>query len=104
MAPKLNMPLTPSQRRYLRQLAHPLKPVLMVGAKGVTDAVCNELEVALRQHELLKIRLGGGDRQQRADELARLLESSGAAEVQTVGHVASVYRAHPEQPRLALPR
>lgn len=99
---KLNMPLSSNQRRYLRQLAHPLKPVVMVGAKGITDAVCKELDQTLNQHELLKIRLAG-DRDQRAADLAQLLESSGAESVQVIGHIASIYRPHPEQPRLALP-
>lgn len=96
------MALSANQRRYLRQLAHPLKPVVTVGAKGVTDAVCRELDLTLKQHELLKIRLSG-DRQQRATDLDKMLAASGAERVQTIGHVASVYRPHPEQPRLALP-
>ncbi len=100
--PKLNMSLSANQRRYLRQLAHPLKPVVMIGAKGVTDAVCKELDLALTQHELLKVKLTG-DREERAAELEKLLAASGAESVQMIGHVASLYRPHPEQPRLALP-
>lgn len=96
------MNLAANQRRYLRQLAHDLKPVVMVGNKGVTPAVCRELDLSLLQHELLKVRLSG-DREQRDAELAALLAASGAVEVQQVGHVASLYRPHPEQPRLALP-
>ena len=103
MARKLNMTLSANQRRYLRQLAHPLKPVVMVGAKGVTEAVCKELDLALNQHELLKVKLAG-DRDERAAELDKLLEATGAQSVQMIGHVASLYRPHPEQPRLALPR
>lgn len=99
---KLNMALSAHQRRYLRQLAHPLKPVVTVGAKGATEAVCRELDLTLNQHELLKIRLAG-DRAQRTADLEKLLDASGAQCVQTIGHVASVYRPHPEQPRLALP-
>lgn len=102
MAQSIPMPLSATQRRYLRQLAHPLKPVVMLGAKGATEAVCKELDLALTQHELLKVRLSG-DRDERAAALAQLLEATGAESVQTVGHVASLYRPHPEQPRLALP-
>lgn len=100
--PNLNMPLSRNQLRYLRQLAHPLKPVVTVGNKGVTEAVCRELDLTLNQHELLKIRLAG-DREQRSADLDKLLAASGAEAVQTIGHIASVYRPHPEQPRLALP-
>ncbi len=97
------MTLSANQRRYLRQLAHPLKPVVMLGTKGVTEAVCRELDLALTQHELLKVKLAG-DREQRAAELDRLLDATGAENVQLIGHIASLYRPHPEQPRLALPR
>lgn len=96
------MSLSPNQRRYLRQLAHGLKPVVMVGNRGATDAVCQELDGCLLQHELLKVRLGG-DRAQREADLERLLAASGAQQVQLIGHVASLYRPHPEKPRLALP-
>ena len=33
------MPLKASQIRYLRGLAHALKPIVAVGAKGLTPAV-----------------------------------------------------------------
>jgi len=98
------MSLTPSQRRYLRGLAHPLKPVLLLGGKGVTPAVLAELEHALDDHELIKVKLAGGDREERASSLMQLLDASGAENVQTIGHVAVLYRRNDEQPRIALPR
>lgn len=98
------MPLTPSQIRYLRGLAHPLKPVLLLGSNGVTPGVLKELEQALDDHELIKVRLGGGDRAARAATVATLVESSRAEPVQTIGHVAVLYRHNAEQPRIALPR
>lgn len=96
------MPLTRSQHRYLREQAHALKPVVMLGGKGVTPAVLGELDVALDHHELVKLRLSG-DRDERERQLAALLEQSKAELVQQIGHVASLYRANPERPRLALP-
>ncbi|MGH8214291.1 MAG: ribosome assembly RNA-binding protein YhbY [Rhodanobacteraceae bacterium] len=96
--------LTASQTRYLRGLAHPLKPVVLLGGKGVTPGVLKELEQALADHELIKVRLSGGDRVTRADELAKLEESSHAETVQTIGHIAVLYRRNDEQPRIALPK
>lgn len=96
--------LTASQTRYLRGLAHSLKPVLLMGGNGVTPAVLKELEQALDTHELIKVRLTGDDRGARAGALATLLESSGAEPVQTIGHIAVLYRRNEEQPRIALPR
>jgi RNA-binding protein len=96
--------LTASQIRYLRGLAHPLKPVLLVGGRGVTPGVLKELEQALDDHELIKVRLSGGDRAARAGELAKLAESSRAETVQTIGHLVVLYRRNDEQPKLALPK
>lgn len=98
------MSLTSSQTRYLRGLAHPLKPVLLLGGKGVTAAVLKELEQALDDHELIKVRLTGDDRDARATELAQLVESSRADTVQTIGHVAVLYRRNSDKPRIALPK
>jgi RNA-binding protein len=98
------MSLTPSQRRYLRGLAHPLKPVLLMGGKGVTPSVLAELEHALDDHELIKVKLAGGDRDDRASALTQLLDASGAENVQTIGHVAVLYRRNQELPKIALPR
>lgn len=97
------MPLTASQTRYLRGLAHPLKPVLLLGDKGVTPGVLAELEQALDTHELIKVRLAGQDRRARAAALDQLLESSGAERVHGIGHVAVLYRRNAEQPKIALP-
>ena len=98
------MPLTSSQIRYLRGLAHPLKPVLLLGGKGVTAGVLKELDQALDDHELIKVRLSGGDREAHSAELAKLVESSHAEAVQTIGHIAVLYRRNNEKPGIALPR
>lgn len=97
------MPLTASQIRYLRGLAHPLKPVLLLGSNGVTAGVLKELDQTLDDHELIKVRLTVDDRAARAAVTARLAESSHAEIVQTIGHVAVLYRRNDGQPRIALP-
>lgn len=97
------MPLTASQTRYLRGLAHPLKPVLMVGNNGITPGILKELEQALDDHELVKVRLDGADRAARAAAIGRLVQSSRAEPVQTIGHVAVLYRRNDGKPGIALP-
>lgn len=97
------MALTAAQRRYLKSLAHPLKPVVMVGAKGLSEAVLAELAVAFETHELLKLRLSGVEREEKAALAAQLAESTGAELVQSIGHVLTLYRQHPEKPQIALP-
>lgn len=98
------MSLNSSQIRYLRGLAHPLKPALLLGGKGVTPGVLKELEQALGDHELIKVRLSGADRAARNVEIGKLVESSHAEAVQTIGRIAVLYRRNEEQPRIALPR
>ena len=98
------MPLSSSQIRYLRGLAHPLKPVLLLGGKGVTAGVLKELEQALADHELIKVRLTGEDRAARSAELGKLVESSRAETVQTIGHIAVLFRRNDDKPQIALPK
>lgn len=97
-------PLSATQRRYLRGLSHDLHPVIMLGNKGVTDAVVKELGLALDHHELVKVKLSGGDRDERQRQIAALVEGTGAESVQQIGHTATVYRRNTRQPKLALPR
>lgn len=96
-------PLTATQRRYLRGLCHALKPLVMLGNKGLTDGVKAELDLTLTHHELVKIKLSGSDRDERQQQLDALLAATGAELVQQIGHVVSVFRRNPDQPRLALP-
>ena len=98
------MPLKASQKRYLRGLAHDIKPVIMVGNKGVSAAVIAEFSIALDQHELVKVRLAGDDRGERAEQVTRLAADAQAELVQTIGKVASFYRRNDDAPRIALPK
>lgn len=96
--------LTAAQKRYLRGLAHPLKPVILVGGKGVTDALLAELDLVLERHELIKAKVAAEDRETRDAWIEALAERSGAALVQRVGHTATLYRASSEKPEIVLPR
>lgn len=94
------MELAGFQRRHLRGLAHHLKPVVQVGQAGATPAVLDALDAALRDHELVKVRLREPE-DKRA--LARTLaEATDAQLAGLVGHTAILYRRHPERPRIAL--
>jgi RNA-binding protein len=97
------MQLSEKQRRHLKGLAHPLKPVILMGNSGLTDAVVAETQRALHDHELIKVRLPGQDREQRDAALAALAERTQSIMVTRIGHVAVLYRAHPKLPRIVLP-
>ncbi|WP_018951293.1 ribosome assembly RNA-binding protein YhbY [Thioalkalivibrio sp. AKL12] len=96
------MNLTDAQRRHLRSLAHPRKPIVTIGRNGLTDAVLAELELALTHHELVKIKVNIGDREVRNGTVEKLCERTGAARVQRVGYVATLFRRNPDDPKVSL--
>lgn len=94
--------LTPAERRAHRAAAHHLHPVVAIGADGLTPAVEQEADAALRAHGLIKIRAHSDDRQAREDWLARLTDALGAAPVQHIGKLLVLWRPIPtkdEAPR-----
>lgn len=96
--------LTNAQIRFLRGQAHGLKAMLQVGAKGVTDAVVAEVDLALEHHELLKIRVAAEDREARDAMIGDLAERTGSALVQRIGNVAVLYRQSKDHRQIVLPR
>ena len=96
--------LDPAALKFLRSRAHALKPVVRLGQNGLSEAVARELDGALERHELVKVRLAGEDRAARDAQLEVLAGGAGAIVVQRIGHTATLYRAHPERPRIELPR
>jgi RNA-binding protein len=94
------MSLSNRQIRHLRGLAHSLKVVVALGAKGLTDSVVDEIDHALSRHELLKVRVNVGDREERDEIIQEICERTGAELIQRVGHVATLFRQNPEKPRI----
>ena len=98
------MSLTNTQKRYLRGLAHGLKPVIQTGNKGLTPALIKEMSGALEHHELIKVKLGSEDRDERKAQIAELASAANAELVQSIGRVACFYRRNEDEPKLALPK
>lgn len=90
------MELNNSTRRDLKRQAHHLKPIVQSGAAGLTRAVTAEIDRALFDHELVKIRLASDTRADRRDEINTLCDTLDAACVQQIGHTATLYRPRPE--------
>ena len=97
------MALVEKQLRFLRGRAHPLKPVVQLGQAGLTDAVVAETARALHDHELIKVRVQGAEREARDAMLAQLAGRTGSELVTRIGHVAVLYRQREGLPRLVLP-
>jgi RNA-binding protein len=95
--------LTNPQKRHLKALAHPRKPVVIVGDSGITPAVIREIALALDHHELIKIRVNADDREAREIMILDLCKETGATLVQRVGHIATLFRRNHDAPRIELP-
>lgn len=93
--------LTPARRSELRAKAHPLSPVVMIGDKGLTDAIVAEVDRALKAHELIKVKAATDDREARAAWMAALCERLGAAPVQSIGKILVLWRENPEKAKAA---
>ena len=95
--------MTGKDRRYLRSLAHQLSPVVIVGQHGLSEAVVRQIDSALVDHELIKVRLGGECPLDRDEAATALTTRTGAALAGVIGRVVILYRPHPERPRIVLP-
>jgi len=97
------MHLSEKQKKFLRRLAHPLHPIVMLGNAGLTDAVVSELDRALHDHELVKVAARVGERTARDAALGSLAARTSAELVQRVGHVGVFYRRRNDLPKILIP-
>jgi len=97
------MAVNDKQKRYLRGLAHTLKPVVMVGNKGLTETVLAEVDNALNHHELIKVKVSGAEKADRLDMINTIATTNDADIIMTVGHIVAFYRPAKE-PAIKLPK
>ena len=95
--------LNERQKKHLRGLGHALHPLVSVGQHGLTDSVVAELDRALTDHELVKVRVRAGDRDERDVALKALSERTASQLVARVGHVGLYFRPRPKASRIVLP-
>ena len=88
--------LTARERAHLKARAHALEPVVHIGHSGVTAEVVNEVERALTAHELIKVRIGGADRNERVALGDEIAAKTDAAVVHRVGKVLILWRPRPQ--------
>ena len=89
--------LTAAERRELRARAHHLNPIVMIGEAGLTPPVLHEIDLALKSHELIKIRVLGDDRDRRGRLGGEICAALDAAEIQSIGKMIVLYRPRPEE-------
>jgi RNA-binding protein len=95
--------LSEKQRKHLRGLGHALKPIILIGNAGASDAVVAEAARALEDHELVKVRVSGMDRDTRDEALESLATRTKSEMVGRIGHTALLYRRNPQKTRIVLP-
>ena len=86
------MALTPKIRQQYKALAHKLRPVVMIGNKGLTETIHQEIDRALFDHELIKIRIQMADRHERRAAFSQICEQHCAQPVQLIGNIGTLYR------------
>jgi RNA-binding protein len=87
------MELSNTRKKELRTIGHSLKPIITIAERGVTETIATELERALDDHELLKIKININDADARHTIVTTLCEQHRAGLVQSIGKIALLYRA-----------
>jgi len=98
------MNMTKPQLKTLKTLSHNLKPVVTVGQNGITENVMSEIESALDYHELVKIKLATGDRDDREEMIQLICQQTGAEKIQSIGKVLTLFLRNTKKPKIDLPR
>ncbi|NYT60071.1 YhbY family RNA-binding protein [Alcaligenaceae bacterium] len=88
--PKLE--ITSQERSALRAAAHPLRPVVLIGDRGLSDSVLKEIDLNLNAHQLIKVRIAGEERDARNAMLETICESLSCAPVHHLGKTLIIYR------------
>ena len=95
------------QKKYLKGLAHGMKPVAYVGQKGLSPTVSQAIDESLATHELIKVKFVDFKEKDQKEEIADAIEQETASElVGMIGHVAIFYRKQPdpEKRRIEVPK
>ncbi|MBE9526564.1 MAG: ribosome assembly RNA-binding protein YhbY [Proteobacteria bacterium] len=98
------MSLNNKQNRFLRAQAHSLKPVVLIGGAGLTDNVINEINHALEDHELIKVRVNADDRDDKKLMIEKISRQTESEMVQTIGHIGIFYRQNEKDPKISFPK
>lgn len=88
------MTLLQKQKMLLRKQAHTLNPVVSLGSKGLTPPVHKEIDVALKSHELIKLKVSANDKDERKKFIDEICQKHDAELIQSVGHKVTIYRAN----------
>lgn len=81
--------------KELKGKAHKLNPVVYVGNNGLNEAVFNEINIAIKAHELIKIKIAGVERDDRKAFIEEIVATTKSYLIQTIGSIAVIYKKNP---------
>jgi RNA-binding protein len=84
----------------LKKTIHPMKPVVLIGQKGLTEAVFNEIDVALKAHECIKIKFSGWEKTDKYQMTLSICQRLGAVQIQSIGHILVIYRKNNDKQKI----
>lgn len=97
------MNLSNKQKQYLKSESHQLKPIVMIGANGLTEGVLAEIENALEFHELIKVKVSTEDRETKKLICAAIIRETQANQIQLIGSILTLFKPSKEQ-KITLPK
>ncbi|MCX7120450.1 MAG: YhbY family RNA-binding protein [Gammaproteobacteria bacterium] len=83
--------------KALKKQSHHLEPVILMGAKGLTDSVQKEIELALYSHELVKIKLSSKDKAEKQALTDAICKKNAATLIAQIGHTITIYKKSPKE-------
>ncbi len=86
------MSITQEQKKHFRTLGHKLNPLVTVAGKGLTENLQLEVDRALEDHELIKVKFSISDRELKKQMIRELCNVVEAQIIQEIGHVVLIYR------------
>lgn len=96
------MPLSIAEKKRFRRIGHELSPVVLTGGSGITEGVLAETDRALEDHELIKVRVNGEDREERSAAIQMIAAETKSQIVQIIGKMVLLYRpARKPNPKLS---
>ncbi len=97
------MNLSKKQLQHLKGLAHSLKPVVLLGANGLTEGVVAEISNALEHHELIKVKVPAEDRDEKKLIMDAIVRETGAVKVHVIGHTLILFKQS-DAKKIVIPR
>lgn len=97
------MTLNKKQIQHLKGLAHSLKPIVLLGSNGLTEAVIAEIDYALNHHELIKVKIPTDDRETKALVMNAISRETKSTKIQVIGKTLIIYRQS-EEKKIKIPK